>query len=808
MSTSWRPRSGQALLCAVAGLLALAAAGCTRGIEARPVAEYVRLPPPKDAMELLERVVEAYHKADSYEDDGKLVLRYTSEGKTYEETSKFSLALDGPNRIRLRAYDALVVCDGQNFRATIEEAPDEVLSYPAPDELSPGTVFRDPVLGLALNQIVGSVPLSLYSDPEPLPGFQYNARAPEFDTPEKIAGDACYRVRIKRRGGSLVLWIDEKTLVVRKVEYPAEGYRRMFEHYPGQVTALTITAEHENARLNPRIDEDKFHLELPADAVLVKQFDFVSVGARIPRFKLHGPDGELITRESLAGKIAVIKFWRKDDLERFRDDLTTFEEVRKRYQEQDSVVFLAVNVDEEKDVSHEELKTALSKAELTLPIVRIDLRVAFRSFPLQVVPFTVILGRDGTLQEYIQGVYPDQPKTLPKNIDTLLAGGELVLEPPQQPPGYDSFASLSWQNPLVAEEEKRQATPPEFAHAEIAPASEPELLRLKRLWTSKDLSAPGNLLAVHEESGDQVFVLDDSSSVAELSADGKVLLKHPLDVLEEDEGQIAFLRTAVDGNDRRFFLAAAAGGKQVYVFDHQWKRRLVFPEDSDDLAISDVQLADLNGDGELEMLVGYVGLVGTHCVDLNGRSIWRNRMAENVLRLAVTAPDQSGQRQLLVAQGMLLPLEPNGNQQSPIILFDSFLRLIFTSDLGLDRISPWCAISTKPITSGKRMRDVAVGISPRGNIMWRYPLPAGTHHHPAFEMVASGDVLGGGTPQWVIAGPDGSIHILALDGSFLDRFNYGASPSGMTIARLGDRPTLLVATDEAVEAWQFELPPE
>jgi outer membrane lipoprotein-sorting protein len=805
MFTPWRPRLGQSLLFAVAGLISLAAAGCTRGIEAKPVAEELRRPPPKDAMELLERVVEAYHKADSYEDDGKLLLRYTSEGKTYEETSEFSLTLDGPNRMRLRAYDALVVCDGQNFRATIEEAPDEVLSYPAPDELSLGTVYRDLVLGRALNQVVGSVPLSLFLDPEPLPGFQYNARSPELDTPEKIRGDVCYRVRIKRREGAIVLWIDEKTLVVRRVEYPAEGYRRMFEHYPGQVTALTITAEHENARLNPRIDEAKFHLDMPAGAELVKQFDFVLVGGRIPRFKLHGADGKWITRESLAGKIAVIKFWRKDDLEKFRDDLATFEEVQKRYQEQDAVVFLPVNVDE-KDVSDEDLKTALAKAGLSLPVVRIDVRVAFRSFPLQVVPFTVILGRDGTLQEYMQGVYPDQSKTLPKSIDTLLAGGELVLEPPQQPRGYESYAGFHWQNPLAAEDEMQPTTAPEFAQAEIAPASEPELLRLKRLWSSKQVSAPGNMLVVHEESGDRVFVLDEASSVAEVGADGKMLFKRPLELLED--GQVAFLRTAVDGSGRRFFLASAIGAKQLYLFDQQWKRRLVFPEESDSLAISDVQLSDLNGDGELEMLVGYVGLVGTHCVDLQGRSIWRNRVAENVLHLAVTAPDRSAQRQLLVAQGMLLPLESNGNEGAPIILFDSFLRLIFTSDLGVDRRSPWCAIATKPISSGKRIRDVAIGISPTGKVLWRYPLPAGTHHHAAFEMVAVGDVLGGGTPQWVIAGPDGSIHILALDGSFLDRFNYGAAPSGIAIAQLDGKPTLLLATDDRVEAWQFELPPE
>ncbi|MGH7134427.1 MAG: redoxin domain-containing protein, partial [Pirellulales bacterium] len=653
-------------LLTISGWLALAAAGCTQGTEAKPLTEELRSPP-KTALELLKRLVEVYHKANRYEDQGKLVLQYIREGKTYQETIEFSLVLDGPNRIRLRAYDALAVCDGQTFRATIDEAPGEVLSVAAPDELSLGTVYRDAVLSKALNQIVGSVPLTLFLEPDPLPVFKYNARAPELDTPEKIGNDLCYRVRLGHREGVMVLWIDQKTVVVRRVEYPAAGYRQLVERYPGALSGMTIIAEHEGAQLDPPIDDSKFHFDLPEDAELVKQFDAVLVGARIPRFKLRSLDGEVITRESVDDKIVVIKFWQKDDVARFRDDLASFEQIRQRYQERDEVVFLALDVDSE-EVSDEDLKRELDNSGISLPIFRVDARVAFRSFGLQVVPTTVILGRHGSLQEHRLGVDADQSAALPKKIDTLLAGGELVLEP-QPPPKVHYYSAFDWQNPLASEEDEKPDVPAEFANAEVAPPSEPELLRVNRLWACKELSAPGNMLVVHEEAGDRVFVLDESSSVVELGADGKVLFKRPLELLEEDEGRITFLRTGMDGKGRRFYLASAVGARQLYLFDHEWKRRLVFPDESDHLAISDVQLADLDGDGELEMLVGYLGLVGTHCVDLKGHTIWRNRAAENVLRLAVTAPDHSGQRLLLVAQGLLLPVDAAGNECSPIFLF-------------------------------------------------------------------------------------------------------------------------------------------
>ena len=98
---------------------------------------------------------------------------------------------------------------------------------------------------------------------------------------------------------------------------------------------MTITAEIDGAQLDPAIDDDTFRFEVPKGAELVKRFDAVQGGSRIPKFKLRTLDGRLITRDSLAGKIAVIKFWQKDDLLTYRDDLAAFEQVEKRYRCED-----------------------------------------------------------------------------------------------------------------------------------------------------------------------------------------------------------------------------------------------------------------------------------------------------------------------------------------------------------------------------------------------------------------------------------------------------------------------------------------
>jgi peroxiredoxin len=799
-------------------LLALAA-GCTQRTQAKSatVATVAAEPsPPQLARDVLERVEEAYHRADSYQDAGRLIVRYTCNGKIVTETSDFSLAASSPNRLRMRAFDGLAVCDGQTFRATIDNAPGEVLGFPAPEELSPVYVYGDPVLGKALNQIVGSVPLTLYLDPAPLRSLLYNAQSPQLDSPAQLGSETCYRVRIERHEGLFVLWIDQKDFIVRRVDYPPDGYRRLLEPLVGEITDMTITADLADARLNPEIDDSTFQFEMPSGAELVKRFDAFRLGSRIPKFKLETLDGQVLTRDSLADKIVVVKFWQTDDVLTYRADLAGFEQIQKRYQDEDSIVFLAVSADHA-ETPDDDLRAALERANLSLRVARIKPQVALRSFGLMWVPTTVIVGRDGTLQEYMDHIDPNQTMSLPKKLDTLLAGGDLFLEAPAEVQDFMFFSGFDWQNPPPSPDADQQAAlPAAMAKADLAPLSQPEVLRIKQLWSRSQVSRPGsipqvrrpgNILVIPDGSpSDRVFILDGSLSVAEVGTDGNMSARHRLELPFRDDSAVTFLRTATDGAGNRYFLGSKAGVQQVHLFDARWRHLLSFPEAGSHPGISDATLADLDGDENPEMLVGYLADVGVHSVTLEGERLWRSRAAESAFRLAVTGPNRQNQRQLLVAQGAVLPIDSAGRAQASIALTDAYVRLVFTGDLDGDQAFEWCAIALKSPGPGQPPADVAVGLSPDGTERWRYPLPEGAQHHPAFEMVTSGNLLGGNAGQWVIAGADGSIHLLDIAGRLIDRFNYGAAPTGMAIAKINGRPALIVATDESVEAWQFESP--
>ncbi len=769
----------------------------------RPIVE-----PKGPAMELMERMIEAYHKADSYEDSGQLRVRYRRNGELVEELYDFSTALSGPNKLRVHACDAVVVCDGRNFHGTINEAPGEVLYVPAPEELSLTLVYADRVLGQALNQIVGSVPLALYLDPEPLAQFLTDAQGPELASMRTIDGEACQGVRIKQNDGSFVLWIDEKTLALRRVEYPTDGYRAILASYVGSVTGMTITADLKGARLDGPIDDVAFQFEVPKGAELVHQFDAVRIGARIPKFTLQALDGRIFTRDSLKGKIAVLKFWHKDDAEHSLKDLANLQQVYARYQNEDSIVFLAVCAEAD-EVSDDELKSVFTRAGLSLPIARVTSQVARRAFALEVVPTTMILGSDGSLQERTIGTYTDQIKALPKKLDVLLKGGDLIAAAPELAGHWPHrttegvfYVGLRWvvQRPVQATEASL-----------IAARGTTSKLRLKRLWSCDELKSPGNILVVPNASGsDQVFILDGFKSVAEVGADGKLSAKHRLDLPEANDSAISFLRTATDGDGRRFFLGSAPGVQQVHLFDAGWKRLLSFPEAGEHPGISDAVLADLDGDGELEIGVGYWE-IGVHGVSLNGERRWRNRTAENVLKLAVAGPDNRGQRDLLATclqgpnlQDVLLSIDAMGKERGAIAFDGRIVKRIFTADLGGDEQPEWCVIAHDKLGSGQIGPEVAVFVSPAGEELNSFKLPVGMQPHAGFETVAAGNLLGQETGQWIVAGANGSIHILSIDGTLVDRFNNGAALRGLAVANIGGRGTLLVAGDDGVEAWQVE----
>ena len=85
---------------------------------------------------------------------------------------------------------------------------------------------------------------------------------------------------------------------------------------------------------------------------------------------------------------------------------------------------------------------------------------------------------------------------------------------------------------------------------------------------------------------------------------------------------------------------------------------------------------------------------------------------------------------------------------------------------------------------------------------WKYELPFGTQQ--PVEAIVVGRLLPGPARQWILPGSDGSIHVLAADGTPIDRFNYGEQVTGLATLEIDGKPVLLISSPSGVEALRAE----
>ena len=750
-----------------------------------------------DAKQVIERMAAAYRDAESYADAGQFRLQFERGDERVDESIDFSVTFARPNQIRIHAYQAIVVCDGRHFRATVADLPGQVLERPAPDELTVENLFNDPGLYAALGGQIAGAPfqLGLLLDKSSPEFILKNAEQPKLLAAKKIEDQPCYGVELDRNDGKLVLWIDQNTFALRRLEFPTGDFGEKLAAGGGpKVVGLALTADFKGATFNRKLPETAFDFEVPLDAKLVERFNLLpppheSLGKQVKDFAFESLDKKSIDRESLAGKIVVIDFW-ATWCDPCIKSLPNLQLVYDRFKDNDKIAILAVSTDEP-TTPDDELTAKFEAAKATIPIYRDLDRYNASVFQVRYLPTTIILGADGKVQDFEIGFKEKLATELPAKLQKLLDGKNLYEE-------------------TIAAYEAGGKLPPAIAPVEaakIAKPSEPERLKLKKLWKFSELERAGNLLVVPATEGDdQMFVLDNWKSVVELAAGGSALARHALELPEQPEALVSYLRTAVDKDGERYFAGSAVGVQQVHVFDRQWKTLLSYPSTRTPGGVADLQLGDLDGDGQPELNIGYWGDLGVESVSLAGKQLWSASAVGNILRMALGGADDQGRRGLLVSSmnGAITPIDSTGTAEKPIVLDGRFVRLVYAADLNGDGQVEICAIAQSKQGDGELGHDVAVGLSPSGEELWTYDLPGGVHRDAALEIAAWGKLLDGDESQWLLAGADGSIHIVSAKGEAIDRFNYGAPLSGLAAAQLDGRRVLLISSEQSVEALQVE----
>jgi thiol-disulfide isomerase/thioredoxin/outer membrane lipoprotein-sorting protein len=762
------------------------------------------------AESVLKRMATAYRQAKTYQDAGTVTLRFTQQGQKVDEKFDFSVAFSRPNKLRLDCYQVVLRNDGKNvfgFLKDIEDVAGQVLALEAPAELSLANMVLDASMQDVMRSGVAQAPpqLVLLVADNALELILAGAKPPLLLPSKNYESQPCHRVRVDSEDGSLVLWIDEQTFALRRVDYPTTAFQKNLEQN-GPVSGLELYAEFSGCKFNANVPDVAFQFEVPAEAKLVKRLlgpapspPSKLLGKPAPEFVFTTIDGKKVTREDIKDKVVVLDFW-FTQCTPCQESFPLMNKVYQRYKDSDKVVFLAVNADDN-TLTDATVRETMKSWGSELPLARDPNQDIRKLFDVTGMPTLFVIGPDGKVEHHEMGLNPKLAQELPSTIESLLAGK----------PTHE-LAQKTYERRAAEFEQALQTAPEvpaadgqvsEIPKAEIKPKSEPARHRLTKLWSAAEVKMPGNVFVVEAASGSgarpKLLVVDSWNSVVEIGWDGTVGARHELPL--SSDGAVSTLRTATDGAGKRYFAAFLTAQQQFHVFDQDWKPLLSFPAASDPKheGIGDVQFADLNGDGTLEMAVGYWGDVGLQYVTLDGTRTWTDRTLQFVLRLATSGVDANGKRRLLAAnsQGTVGVFSPEGKPAEAVTITGRPLQTIYAADLDGDAKPELCGLSYRSLGANS-----LVGFDLEGKELWSYDLPTGVHEKP-IEPITHARLLGK-QGQWLAAGADGSVHILGADGKLIDTFHYGASLAGLAAAQIDGESVLVIASEQGLEAWKLE----
>ena len=773
-------------------------------------------PSTQSAREILEEMVKVYQSASSYGDQGRIVIRGTYNGQPVESRVNYVTAFERPNKLRLIAGDGVIICDGKDFWGYVAFLPGQVLKISAPDKFNLKTLFADTILANALMQGPGQLysllppPLVLLVAEDPLKTLLYRSEQQDVIPSGTTGTFTCDRVRVRRKDGDVILWIDRKTRLLVRVDLPAEGLRQSFDG--GRFQNLAIYEEFIDPVVNRPINSEAFVFSVPSDARITGElhpYGYDYLGTRPAEFEFEDTNGQKVTLASLAGKPVVLEFWSRNH-PGSQAVLQAIEAVARQFA--DRVAFYAVSVDHVVDaldspaVKNEELLKILQSWQVTLPLLR-DPRndsekifgATFRQNKVT-VPCLVMLNAQGLIQTYHLGMTMDLVDRLSGTLEKLLSGVNLVEE---ERAGVEKMKT---ELARLVDEASRHGLFT-FALDEItaastvepAPASTPQHLKLVDLFKCNLIKSPGNIVIVPESAGnDRVICVEEGNTAAEIGWDGTVKSRWPLKPLPPDK--IDFLRSAVEKTGKRYFVGWSFGSQQLSIYNDQFELVGRYPGEGTPPheGMADVRLVDLNADGNLEAVIGFLGVVGVQAISLDGKRLWANRTAAVAFRIGVLPGPQGQSPSFLVtntSRGSAVQISHDGQRLGEVIVPGRTIAWLAAADLDGDGTAELCGLDPKDFAQTE-----AFGFNLAGDELWKYTLPKGMVQYPV-EQIVHGRVLPGKTEQWILVGADGSVHIVDKDGQLVDRFNVGELITGVAVAEHNGAPVLVIATSQQVIAW-------
>ena len=775
------------------------------------------------ADQILTLMKAVYANADSYIDNGKLLLSYRKDGLLTEEPQRWSTAWSADGKLAMEVFGGHIKADGQRLSCYIYDIDSAnldgqrmVVPYQTSGLPPVETVFRDPIarvfLGgyseLPLNEVDRSLreklipaPLSLLTGALPCIWLD-NPSGVERLPDETLGQHECYVIRSLAAGLGCDIWIDKSTGLLVQMSLPLKLLDPQVMAAPN-ITDLRMLARFEDAEINAAIDPEKFQLQARKNSTPVRSFVTLpsalpaeSIGQTLTQFRLTQPDGKIVDQLHFDGKPTAL-LWLGG-----LNSYSAIKQLNALANELQATDFNFGVVYSDSELAGAPSQPHLVTPELTAAMASSDLPMfydprlaASEQLAIRDLPLIVLMDGNSRVQ-FASSVGEDQwASNLQAAMKRVAAGDDLADEMLAE---YQRFmtryktaiASVDASGLLprhlssttsVANTAAGRALPLPIRKADPAFVA-------RRQWVSRDFKQPGNI-SVSVGSQNRITVLDGLRTITELDANGKTVSSTELE-LPEGIG-VSRIRSTLDG--RRHVLFSPLD-RQVFVFDAAWRPDPAYTRMTNQVnaAITDVCL--LEDDPDNAYLIVATKGSGALSVSLDGtfQSVGRvdDLDAESIVL--------SGRMATFVQNGQLLsrPFEA-GAKAVAVAPSQRFNRVS-----GLSRTSEDAVFGTA--FDGDQWQTVCFD----SNMKPRWESPIGSQLFESLidpiALLQSVAETGSQQADLAVATTQDAVHLFSSTGGWLADVKVSETPAGVALTKLDGKTCLLVSVGSVVECWALE----
>lgn len=778
--------------------------------------------PTADPRESLRQLAQRYRQCTRYSDRALVHLEYGQGAQRASETSTLTVQFERPARMALQIERGInrlqLVSNGQSLWVGLadpltQNMKGQIVQRPAPAQWTTGEIYAatelvDPLRPQEMLSVLLGLPLDLERSQLGLllgsEVWQLLLENPgELQTlpDERWQGTRCRRLQIPSPAGdgTFVLWLDPQLGTLRRVDLPTG---QLFAQLPAEQrpTDLALWMDLEPAVWDGPDRSDAFQAPPPKYATLVQHFVLPTVALPSPRFgqaiadfDLSTLDGAVEHSRDWAERIAVL-VWFQDHptcralLPRLEQVFQVFQSFQ---QQQDRIVWRAVCTEPNERLSSDQIRQLVTAWGVTLPVVR-DLTAAGRDqLDIAQAPTLVVLDGQRRLQMFEIGANPNLSQTLTLVLQRLLQGENVAADVLRN--HQTELQAYEQQLQLARLPDGRTAAP--AAALELPPESPPKKLTRQLRWQCRELQSPGNVIVADgPQQTPRLIVLDQMQQAVELDLQGNVVKRFPLETSEA--APITQWRWAATASGTGYFVGLAPLAPQLVCYDQDFQLLFRYPDAAPRQAgIMDAQLADLDEDGQVELYVGFADPLGVHRVDMDGKRRWGNRAVTGIVSLVPRLLAKPPHLLMAGEQGAIVPVSRAGAEGPPIAVSNRTIHQMAHSLAGDPRPTQFLGMS---YTLEGRL--IAIGLTPALEEAWSYGLPAGTYQTQVQTPVWT-RLLAGPSGQWLLAGADGSVHLVDDSGDFFDMFHTGQQVEGLAGLHHDGQAVLIVCGGGAVTAY-------